>query len=145
MTAAQALKHLTFNAAMEQIDDLLGGSIGENNSMIITSVEEELVTMTGASVDTTITIPAGAMLLGVSARVVTAVTGDTEIDIGDSTTQNRFIDGMNISADTVAAGLVTPEVQSAALAIRLTAPNTTFTGGQVRVALAFMELSPPQS
>ncbi|MCI0467849.1 MAG: hypothetical protein L0Y57_12730 [Beijerinckiaceae bacterium] len=108
---------------------------------------EELLTLSGATVDSTITFPNQCLILGVSLRVVAAITGATSFDIGRAGgTANEFGNDVGISAGTTNSGILgNPNGNYASTAVRLTANGGNFTGGQVRVQLTYLTLDPPTS
>ncbi len=101
--------------------------------------------LSGATVTATSLIPANCILLGVTARVTTAVTGATTFDIGDGTTANRFGDDIAIALNTTANNCIAPALISAATNVVLTANGSNFTGGAVRLTAHFMTLVAPTS
>jgi hypothetical protein len=103
----------------------------------------ELVTIAAAAdTDTTIEIPAGCILLGVTARVTVAITGTSTFDIGIAGTLAKFGDDVASTAGTTRIGSVTPELIAAATAVRIT-PDTTPSdaAGRVRVTLHYIDLT----
>lgn len=107
---------------------------------------EELVdTDSGASVNTTIQIPANGILEAVTTRTVTAVTGASSYDCGPvGGTVDEFGSSLDISADSTNVGSINPTAYSSATAIKLTANGSDFTGGQVRVAIHCRVFQEPQ-
>lgn len=104
-----------------------------------------LTGLTGATVTATNLIPANCILLGVTARVTTAITGATTFDIGDGTTANRFGDDIAIALNTTAQNCIAPALVTAATNVVLTANGSNFTGGEVRLTAHFMTLVAPTS
>ena len=108
------------------------------------TVEEALVEdLSGAAVETALTIPAGAILLGVSVRVTTAIAGATAFHLGTAADPQRFGADIGTAAGTVHAGPVSPAPAAAATPIRLTAVGGDFAGGAVRLAVHALRLQPP--
>jgi hypothetical protein len=101
--------------------------------------------LTGATVTATNLIPANSILLGVTARVTTAITGATTFDIGDGTTANRFGDDVAIALNTTSQNVIAPALIAAATNVVLTANGSNFTGGAVRLTAHFMTLVAPTS
>jgi len=104
-----------------------------------------LSALSGATVTATNLIPANCILLGVTARVTTAITGATSFDIGDGTTANRFGDDIAIALNTTANNCIAPALITAATNVVLTANGSNFTGGAVRLTAHFMTLVAPTS
>lgn len=108
------------------------------------TVEEELLEgLSGPAVETALAIPAGAILLGVSARVVTAVAGAAAFHLGTAADPERFGADIGTAAEAAHAGAVIPTPATAATPIRLTAVGGDFAGGVVRVAVHTLSLQPP--
>jgi len=113
----------------------------------------EKTALSGATVTWANAIPAGTMVLGVSARVTTLVEGCTSIDIGDGTDADIFVDGMAVALNTTADladcndGTLLPNTYKAATNIVLTAvgDGASFTAGAVRLTVYYIELTPPTS
>lgn len=121
--------------------DLARGPMG---SAVGAAVQEELLSdLSGASVDTSITIPDRAILLGVSSRTVTTITGATSYDCGTAAAVDKFGALLGIAAGSNNAGVIGPEALYAATAVRLTANGGDFTGGAVRIALHYLTIAVP--
>lgn len=106
---------------------------------------QQAVTLSGASTDSTINIPAGAVLLGVSFNVNTAVTDDG----GDDTWSAAFTGGSSTSLASGAAAaqntkvdtLVVPEVASAQTNVRFTPNGGNFTAGVIEIVAYYYNLT----
>lgn len=108
-------------------------------------VQEEAVALAGAFTDSTITIPVGAILIAVSTRVTTAITGAATFDVGTLDDADTFAATLPTGAGTTNLGSVGTGVFNLARAVRFTANGGNFTGGVVRVALIFIRITPPTS
>ncbi len=106
-------------------------------------IEELLSGLAGASVASTITIPDRAIVLAVSTRTVTAITGATSYDCGIAGTLNKFGGSLGIAAGSTNVGVIGPQAFYAATPIMLTANGGSFTGGAVRVAIQYLLPSAP--
>jgi hypothetical protein len=104
-----------------------------------------LSTTSGATVTATNLIPANCILLGVTARVTTAITGATTFDIGDGSTADRFGDDIAIALNTTANNCIAPALITAATNVVLTANGSDFTAGAVRLTAHYMTLVAPTS
>ena len=104
-----------------------------------------LSALSGATVTATNLIPANCILLGVTARVTTAITGATTFDIGDGTTADRFGNDIAIALNTTANNCIAPALVTAATNVVLTANGSNFTGGAVRLTAHFITLVAPTS
>jgi hypothetical protein len=108
-------------------------------SAIELAVDEELLSdLSGASVDSTITIPDRAIVLCVSTRTVTAVTGAASYDCGIAGEPSKFGDSLGIAAGSTNSGVIGPQAFYAPTPIRLTANGGSFTGGAVRIAAQYL-------
>ncbi len=109
------------------------------------TVEELLSGLTGASATSTITIPDRAIVLAVSTRTVTAITGATSYDCGVAGTTNKFGGSLGIVAGSTNVGVIGPQAFYAPTPIVLTASGGSFTGGAVRIAIQYLLPSAPAS
>ena len=99
-------------------------------------VAEELVSdLSGSSVDTTIAIPNRAIVLGVSTRTVTTVTGATTYDCGIAGEPSKFGGSLGVATGSTKSGVIGPQAFYTPTPIRLTANGGSFTGGAVRIAI----------
>jgi len=117
------------------------GSAG--SAINVATVEQLLPGLTGAAATSTITIPNRAILLAVSTRTVTAITGATSYDCGISGTLNKFGGSLGITAGSTNVGVIGPQAFYAATPVVLTANGGSFTGGAVRVAIQYLLPSAP--
>jgi len=111
----------------------------------VATVEELLSSLSGASVTSTITIPDRAIVLAVSTRTVTAITGATSYDCGISGTPNKFGGALGIATGSTNVGVIGPQAFYAATPIVLTANGGSFTGGAARIAVQYLLPSVPTS
>ena len=107
-------------------------------------VEEEL-TLSGAFVDSTVTIPDRAIVFGVSTRTTQAITGATSYDCGVAGETDKYGGSLGIAAGNTNSGVTGPSAFYADTAIRITANGPDFTGGKVRFALHYMLCAVPTS
>ncbi len=103
---------------------------------------ETLVTLSGASTNASVQIPANCIVLAVGARVVTAITGATSYEVGVSGNLSQFGSGLSISAGLTNYGLIGPTAFYSATTLTLTATGGSFSGGQVRLSIAYMLANP---
>lgn len=106
-------------------------------------LEETLSGLSGASVDSTIKIPDRAICLGVSTRTVSAITGATSYDCGVSATPAKFGGTLGVAQGSTNKGVIGPEAFYADTPVRLTANGGNFTGGDVRIAIHYLEIEVP--
>ena len=119
---------------------------GPAGSAIDMAVAEELLAgLAGASVDSTITIPDRAIVLGVSTRTVTSVTGAASYDCGIAGEPSKFGGSLGVAAGSTNSGVIGPTAFYSPTPIRLTANGGSFTGGAVRIAIHYLLPRVPQS
>jgi hypothetical protein len=115
-----------------------GASIGLNIN------EQELV-LTGATIDTTIVIPARAIVLAVSTRTTVAITGAASYDCGTASEPNKFGGALGIAVGSTNIGVIGPTAYYGDTPVRLTANGGSFSGGRVRVAIHYFFFTAPTS
>jgi hypothetical protein len=116
--------------------------------MQIQSLTELTTIAASAYTDTTIQMPAGAIILGVSVRVTTAVTCTTYFTVGDSGSAARF-NTANVAKTLNAVDKGTKAgayYNAGALSVRIT-PDTTPSDntGRVRVTIHYLTVTSPTS
>ncbi len=129
------------------------GSGVKNGSTIQFGCVEDTIACSGASSVSTAQIPSRAIVLAVSAFVITAITGATSFNVdamiasggGTGTTSGQFGASLGIFKGSSNAGVIGPTAWYASSAIKLTANGSNFTGGTVRVAIQFIVCNPPTS
>jgi hypothetical protein len=125
-----------------------------------TLTENVTLSTVGATTDTTIQIPANSLVLGVTVRVTTGITGidSTALQIGDATTAARFGSIAAFTAGTTGVGLshlqggistdAAGPIVTSATAVRLTlsgGTDNTPSAGAVRVTIHYIALTAPTS
>ena len=103
---------------------------------------ETLVTLSGGSTNASVQMPANCIVLAVGARVVTAITGATSYEVGVSGNLSQFGSGLSISAGSTNYGLIGPTAFYSAATLTITATGGSFSGGQVRLSIAYMLANP---
>lgn len=127
---------------------VVGHALNGQTGLIQTN-SSEVSGLSGASTTVPNLIPAGAVLLGLTARVITAITGATSFDIGDGTDVDRWGAGIAIALDTTAdntdwtSGVISGF--PAANDVVLTAVGGSFTAGAVRVTAHYFTAVAPTS
>jgi len=111
--------------------------------MTIKSVKQTLSALSGASATTTGTfIPDGAVVVGVTTRVATALTGASGYTIGDGTDADRWGDITGTAIGTTSdnrdwtAGTI--ECFTAGANITLTAKTSNFTAGAIEICVFYL-------
>lgn len=117
----------------------------------------QATTTTGAMTGTTVTltnlIPAGSLVLGVTARVLTSITGPTSWQLGITSHTDRFGTTLALTAGTTVNSVVSgeadmlfPHYYTSATSVLLTRGSATdFTAGNVRVTVHYISLTPATS
>lgn len=111
-------------------------------------VEFDHAFSSGASNQTAVAIPAQAQVIGVTGRVVTALTGAglTGWRVGVAGSDNRYGSGLGIAVNSHLKGLSgAPVTYYADTPLLLSAEGGSFGTGTVRLALHLVELEPPQA
>ena len=107
-------------------------------------LEQEL-TLSGASVATSVPIPNRAIVLGVSTRTSLAITGATSYSCGVSGDTGKFGASLGVAKNAANVGVVGPTAYYADTPVVVTAAGGTFTGGKVRVSMHVMRFDGPAS
>lgn len=121
-------------------------SLGQHGSgLIVRQMAEDVTLGAGNAFTTTMVVPAGAMVVGVTARVLTAITGSlTSWTLGDTAVPNRFNENLGKAANSWVRGMLgSPLTYWQPTALRLGAAGGQFAGGRVRVVLHWWELRVP--
>ena len=139
-TGLDAVMGLLTRAASVRVAE---GPAGSAIDMVV--VEDLLSGLSGGSVTSTIAIPNRAIVLGVSTRTVTMITGAASYDCGISGETSKFGGSLGIGADSTNVGVIGPQAFYAATPIVLTAQGGNFTGGAVRIAIHYLLPVAPQS
>lgn len=126
-----------------EITPLATAPAGAASDMVV--IEELLSGLSGATVDSTVVLPDRAIVLGVSVRVISAITGASSFDIGTAASSGKFGATLSIAAGTTNIGVIGPEALYSDTAIRITANGGNFTGGDLRIALHYIAPRAPQS
>jgi hypothetical protein len=109
-------------------------------------VEFDHAIVPGASNATLVAIPAQAQVVGVSGRVIAALSGSglTSWRIGVAGSDNRYGSGLGIGLNAYLAGLSgSPVTYYAATPLLLTAEGGGFGAGMIRLAVHFLGIEPP--
>ena len=106
-------------------------------------IAEEEVVCAGASVATTIAIPARSIALAVSVRTTLAITGAASFNCGISGDLSKFGGSLGVALGSTNIGVIGPQAFYANAPIILTAVGGGFTGGKVRVAAQFLTFAAP--
>jgi len=102
----------------------------------------------GSTNSTAVVVPSQAQVVGVTGRVVSALTGAglTGWRIGVSGADNRYGSGLGIGVDSYLVGLSgSPVTYYAPTPLLLSAEGGVFAGGTVRLAMHLVQLQPPRA
>jgi len=117
--------------------------------MFCGQVSAQTGALSGAAVNLTSLIPAGAFVLGVTVRVTTAITGATSFSVGDGVTATRWGTTVGIALGTTTSGTnfaaTSPSYFPTATNVVLTANGGSFTGGVVRATVHYLTFGGPTS
>lgn len=113
--------------------------------MIARQLSEDVTLGVGASFQTSMVIPASAMVIGATARVQAEITGSaTTWTLGTAGAENRFGEGLGKGQGSWARGILSaPMTYWSPAPLVLTATGGQFTGGSVRVVIHWWELRVP--
>lgn len=119
-----------------RVGSVLGALTGASLGL---SVRDAVLELTGPTTTASGLIPARAIVVGVTAWVIDAVTGATGFDLGDGTTPDRFGGSLGVTAGASNIGVVGPFATYAPQDVVATALGSDFTGGQIGVAALLIE------
>lgn len=101
--------------------------------------------LSGASYTFTGSLPAGSLIIGVTCRVTTAITGATSFAVGDGTDVDRWGAAIAVTLGTTSTladcTVTTPPIYATAGAVVLTAGGSNFTGGVVRLTTHYLSVA----
>jgi lysophospholipase L1-like esterase len=132
-------------ATDSQTVTMIGGK-GENVQDGTLSENITLSTV-ATTTDSTIQLPAGSMIVGITARITQTITGSgvTSLSIGDASNTTRFTSaGLGLTVSQTLTAL-SSSVQTAAAAVRITANGGTPTAGQVLLTINYTKITPAYS
>jgi hypothetical protein len=134
-----------FGATNAQTYNLYATQTSSTNyqRMTVKSVKQTLSALSGASATTTGTfIPDGAVVVGVTTRVATLLTGATGYTIGDGTDADRWGDITGTAVGTTSDNrdwtAATIECFTAGGNITLTAKTSNFTAGAIEICVFYL-------
>lgn len=127
--------------AQEGSVDVALGALGGTTGMAV--LEQTLSGLSGGSVTSTIEIPDRSIVLGVSTRTVTTITGATSYDCGVSGETSKFGGSLGVAAGSTNVGVIGPQAFYADTPMVLTANGGNFTDGSVRIAIHYLTLGVP--
>jgi hypothetical protein len=113
-----------------------------NGANIQMQVLETSVTLSGASTNASLPIPANCIVLAVGARVITAITGAPSYEVGVAGNLTQFGSALAIAAGSTNFGLIGPTAFYTATTLTITATSGSFTGGIVRLSISILLANP---
>lgn len=109
-------------------------------------VEIDHTVAAGSTSETAQFIPDKAIVLGVTARITVAITGATAWSLGVVGSPDRYGSGFGPALNGFAHGVTgSPLAYFGESSVLLTANGGNFTGGEVRIAVHYLALSPPRA
>lgn len=108
-------------------------------------VREEEVTLSGATVTTSIVIPARGVVLAVSTRTTQAITGAGSYACGIGGEASKFGSFLGVALNSSNIGVIGPTAFYSDTAVVLTAAGGAFTGGKVKVAIQVLTFAAPDA
>ncbi len=131
------------------LSPLMQAAVGANGSLVQIGTLEgaiEAITPGGLTFVSALQIPARTMVIGVSHRLITAITGCTAFEIGVAGTPSMFATGLNVAAPTHNVGIGGPNTFYAATPLLLTSTaGGNFTGGSIRLSIQYISIGAPTS
>lgn len=118
---------------------------GHGSGLIVRQESTEVTLAAVGSLDSDLVIPAGAMVIGVTARVTTAISGSlTSWRLGTAGAENRFGEGLGKGLGSWGRGILSqPMTYWDPAPVRLSATGGTFAAGKVRLVAHWLELRIP--
>lgn len=130
---------------INKVGDCVEGLYGSRATILVASTEK--LALSGATVTATDLIPAGSIVLGVTVRVTTLITGATSFSIGDGTDADRWGATIAVAAGTTTTTanitITSVPIYAAATSVVLTAAGSNFTAGAVHIEVQYINCSAP--
>jgi len=127
---------------MPALENVAAAAHGANTQI---GVLETLVTLSGASTNASVQIPANSIVMAVGARVVTAITGAPSYEVGVVGNLTQFGSALAIAVGSTNYGLIGPTAFYTATTLTITATSGSFTAGQVRLSISYVVCNPSQA
>jgi hypothetical protein len=113
-----------------------------HGASIQAQVLETSVTLSGASTNASLQIPADCIVMAVGARVTTAITGATSYEVGVSGNLSQFGSLLSTVAGSSNFGLIGPTAFYTNTTLIITATSGSFTAGVVRLSISILLANP---
>lgn len=126
---------------------LIGQPVSQGGAMTaLRHVEIDHAVAAGPASQTAAFIPDKAVVLGVTARVIAELGGAGAWSLGVSGSVDRYGSGIGVGLNAHVSGVTgSPIAYYGGSALLLTAEGGEFTGGTVRIAAHYLEISPPRA
>lgn len=125
--------------------ELAVASAANSQALNIKTATTTVTCSSGSTVTATNLIPAGSMVVGVTTRVTTLMTGATSYSIGDGTDADRWgatiSPALNTTSGIADFTIASPVYYAAATSVVLTAAGSDFTAGVVRITVHYINLT----
>lgn len=109
-------------------------------------VEGEHALTAGTTNDTSLAIPDRAIVLGITGRVLTAITGAISWNLGVAADATRYGNGIGVArGSTVIGPSGTPVTYWATTPLKISSAGGAFAGGRVRLAIHYIALTGPDN
>ncbi|MEM7505527.1 MAG: DUF2793 domain-containing protein [Pseudomonadota bacterium] len=109
-------------------------------------LEFDHVLATGGASTSVETIPDKAIVLGISARVIEAITGASTWSLGVPGSPDRYGSGFGTALNSLAEGVTgQPIAYYGGVPVEVTAAGGSFTGGTLRIAVHFQAITAPRA
>lgn len=142
MRDAEGVRHV-WNGAAWVAGQIAGGTGGAATVGDVVTVSHDLAA--GGTSTVAAAIPAGSVVIGVSARVEQAIEGAASWQLGVVGSADRYGSGLGVAANSYAAGLTgQPQAYYADTDLVLTADGGDFTAGRVLIAIHRLAIRPPE-
>ena len=124
-----------------------GIALTAHGGRVTLRAKEEELSLTGAYAETADAafIPDRTIVLGVSSRTTSAITGATSYGVGIAGDVTKFGNLLGIVLHSTNVGVIGPTGFYANTKVRVTANGGSFTAGKVRLVVYFLEMAAPAS
>ncbi|MEM9045751.1 MAG: DUF2793 domain-containing protein [Pseudomonadota bacterium] len=124
------------------------GAVAMSSGGAVTSerVLEFDQTLSGAVTTTATQIPDKAIVLGITARVITEISGASSWSLGVASSPDRYGSGFGTALNTLAEGVTgQPLAYYGGTALEVTATGGGFSAGQLRIAIHYQSIAAPRA
>lgn len=117
---------------------------GASGAALLTRIAEIDQPLSGPSTTTALFIPDKAIVLGVTGRVIVAVSGATAWSLGVPGSTEQYGTGYGVDLNAFAHGVTgQPQAFYGGAALEITAEGGVFTAGEIRLAVHYLDIVPP--